>query len=93
VIGVTVLRSPRPCKFVVDSDPCHALAIYTVQLADCPVCLDSLGFLFCTGHSPCLDHGAVLRAEEFTAALGAGEPGDGKDITVARISAVYREVS
>lgn len=91
MISIPAVSPPRRCRFV-SPDKCPEPAVYTVELAECALC-QRLGFLFCAGHSACLEHGAKLRADGYVWRFGDDGPDDGQDVTVARISATYREAS
>ena len=93
--GVRVSQSSGRCRFTepnADPSECPEPAVYTIEFPECPTCY-RMGWLFCSGHPACLDHGAGIRADKYVWAFGDGEPDDGQDVTVARISAVYREAS
>ncbi|MCW2918549.1 MAG: hypothetical protein JWN52_6617 [Actinomycetia bacterium] len=71
------------CRVIFIGSPCSEDAIYVVHIADCPVCA-GLGWLFCCGHSMCVQHGAGMRADEYVY-HGDDEP----VVTAERIRAVY----
>ena len=88
---MTAVASSRLCRIVMP-DTCIEPAVYTVEFADCAVC-HRLGFLFCAGHSACLEHGAHLRGDQHVWDFGDAEPDDGQDVALARIAATYRKAS
>jgi hypothetical protein len=87
------LADGRPrCRFLEDGEYCFEPAVYVVVIAGCVLC-PRYGFAECPGHRACIEHGALLRGEELAWNFGDGDPDHDRDVSAARISAVYREAS
>lgn len=85
------LDDGRPrCRFVEADEYCFEPAVYVVTVANCPLC-PRYGHADCPGHRACIEHGALLRMEELAWNFGEGDADHEHDVSVARISAVYRE--
>lgn len=80
------------CRFRQDNEPCPEPAVYAVVIDECVLC-PRYGLKGCGGHRACIEHGALLRGDCCEWDFGDGDPDDGRDVPVARISATYREAS